>query len=239
MALSPDGKSLAAILTRRTSAFPYLLSNLTVFDLADGTQQTWTRDVCTYGKCAQVPIGDYPQIVNEPSRIQLSWTSDGRSLLFIEGPTGSQVRLLDVDAPGRNLMADSYPLPVKGGILYWRDAVITPDGKSVFIGDNPAPRALVQATLKRFSAATGKAAEVNKVLISDGLNGTGYGPDDLLWTNFNGTKIIVLGAQRGPERGSLQGHVLIPTPSGQTAGIYNGTHYTPLPWPANVVDAAW
>jgi len=239
IALSPDGTSLAAILSRVVGADVAGKGYLTVFDLRGGTQRTWVRDVCYYGKCVQGPIGDWPPIVAEPSRIQLSWTSDGRSLLFIEGSTGSQVRLLDVDAPGRDLMADSYPLPVKGGILYWRDAVITPDGKSVFIGDNPAPRALVQATLKRFSATTGKAAEVNKVLISVGLNGTGYGPDDLLWTNFNGSKIIVLGARPGPNRGSLQDHVMIPTPAGQTAGIYDGTHYTPLPWPANVVDAAW
>ena len=136
-------------------------------------------------------------------------------------------------------MADSYPLPITTGVIHWRDDVLTPDGKSVFTGNNPAPRALVQANLFRFSAATGKAAVVNRVLISVGLNGTGYGLDDVLWTNFNGSKIIVLGARPGPERGSFQGNVATPNPAGQTAGIYNGTHYTPLPWPANVVDAGW
>jgi hypothetical protein len=129
IALSPDGKSLAAILTRRVSGFPYLVSQLTIFNLSNGTQRTWTRDVCYYGKCVQGPIGDWPPIVGEPSRMQLSWTSGGRSLLFIEGSTGSQVRLLDVDAPGRNVVADSYPLPIRAGVTLWRDAVITPDAK--------------------------------------------------------------------------------------------------------------
>jgi hypothetical protein len=236
IALSPDGKSLAAILTRRVSGFPYLVSQLTIFNLSNGTQRTWTRDVCYYGKCVQGPIGDWPPIVGEPSRMQLSWTSGGRSLLFIEGSTGSQVRLLDVDAPGRNVVADSYPLPIRAGVTLWRDAVITPDAKSVFIGYNPLGG--MQATLMHFTATTGKAAEVNHVLVALPLRPTGYGPDDVLWTNFNGSKFIVLGAKPGPKRGCAH-HVFCPEPSGQTAGVYSGTQYTPLPWPANVVDAAW
>ena len=237
MALSPDGTSLAAILTRSVSRFPYFVSRLAVFNLANGTQRTWTRDVCYYGKCVQGPIGDWPPIVAEPSRIQLSWTSDGRSLLFIEGPTGSQVRLLDVDAPGRDVTADSHQLPVKGEVILWRDAVITPDGKSVFIGYNPLGG--TQATLMQFSATTGKAAQVNHVLVGLPLQPTGIGPDDVLWANFNGSKFIVLGAKPGPKRGCFHHHVYCPHPSGQTAGVYTGTRYTPLPWPANVVDAAW
>jgi len=238
MALSPDGDSLAAILSRPEGASPAGRGYLTVFDLANGTQQTWTRNVCYYGKCVQGPIGDWPPIVGEPSRTQLSWTSGGRSLLFIAGPTGSQVRLLDVDAPGRDLMADSYPVPVRGGVILWQDAVITPNGKTVFIERNSGAGTLV-SNLSRFSAATGRATVVNQVLTLAEGHTTGAGPDDVLWTNDNGSKIIVLGAQPGRKKGSFSGRVFIPTPAGQTAGVYTGTQYKRLPWPANVVDAAW
>jgi hypothetical protein len=238
MALSPDGKSLAAILSRPTAASPADRGYLSVFDLASGTQQTWTRNVCYYGKCVQAPIGDWPPIVGGPSRIQLSWTSGGRSLLFIAGPTGSQVRLLDVGAPGRDLTADSYPLPIRGGSILWQDAVITPDGKTVFIERNSGAATLI-SNLSRFSAATGSTTVVNQVVTFTEGHPTGAGPDDVLWTNDNGSKIVVLGAHRGPKTGGLKGDVFSPAASGQTAGVYTGTRYTPLPWPANVVDAAW
>ena len=243
IALSPDGGSLAAILSRAEGSALAGLGYLTVFDLANGTQRTWTRDACYYGKCVQGPIGDAPPIVEEPSRVQLSWTSGGRSLLFIEGETGSQVRLLDVDAPGRNLMADSYALPIKGGVILWQDAVITPNGKTVLIERNSGYGATLTSHLSRFSAATGRPAFVNQVLTFAAEHTTGAGPDDVLWTNYDGSKIIVLGAQPGPKTGGFNASagkvVITPTPAGQTAGVYSGIHYTPLPWPANVVDAAW
>lgn len=199
MALSPDGKSLAAILSRPAGGSLAGRGYLTVFDLANGTLQTWTRTVCYYGKCVQGPVGDWPPIVAEPSRIQLSWTSGGRSLLFIAGTTGSQVRLLDVGALGRGLTADSYALPIRGGAILWQDAVITPDGKTVFIERNTGAAELM-STLSRFSAATGSATVVNHVVTFTEGHQTGAGPDDVLWTNDNGSKIIVLGAQPARRR---------------------------------------
>jgi hypothetical protein len=46
--------------------------------------------------------------------------------------------------------------------------------------------------------------------------------DDVLWTSYNGSLAIV--------------RDVLP---GQTAGIYADGHYTPIRWPADVVDAAW
>jgi hypothetical protein len=152
--------------------------------------------------------------------------------------TGSQVRLLDVDAPGRALMAESYSIPIRGGVILWQDAVITPNGKTVFIERNSGAATLV-SNLSRYSAATGRATGINQVVTFTEGHRTGAGPDDVVWTNDNGSKIIVLGARPGPKTGSFNSHAFIPTPAGQTAGIYTGTRYTPLPWPANVVDAAW
>jgi hypothetical protein len=239
LALSPDGKSLAAIISHTSGAFGQVLEHLTVFSLATGTQRTWTREVCAKGKCAQGPIGDGFPIVSWPSRVQLSWTSDGRSLLFIPGWTGSQVRLLDVDAPGKDLMADSYALPIRTAIRLWEDAVITPDGKTVFIQYGSLHGVTTADNLLRFSAATGQETVVNQVPTVINTKATGAGPDDVLWTNYDGSKFIVLGARPGPNKGGLRGHDDTLPPSGQTAGVYDGHHYTPLPWPANVVDAAW
>ncbi len=238
MALSPDGESLAAIFFRRIPAFPYVTGDLVVFNLDAGTQRTWTRNVCDHATCADNEIGDGFPLIESPSRVQISWTSDSRSLLFIAGETGSQVRLLDVDAPGQDLTTDSHPLPIKGGVILWSDAVITPNGKTVLIERNSGAATLI-SHLSRFSAATGRASVVNQVVTFTEGSTTGAGPDDVLWTNYNGSKMIVLGGQPGPKTGGFNGRVFTPTPVGQTAGVYSGTHYSPLPWPANVVDAAW
>jgi len=42
------------------------------------------------------------------------------------------------------------------------------------------------------------------------------------WTSYNG-ELAIVGYAR----------------PGQTAGIYHGNKYTPIPWPANVIGAAW
>jgi hypothetical protein len=133
MALSPDGRSLAVIFSDPSRAIATNTpGQLTIFDLANGTRRTWIRTFCAYGRCARGPIG-LGSIARNPSVIQLSWTSDGRSVLFLSGPAGSQLRLLNIGAPGRELIADSRALPVKTAYPNWTDAVMTPDGKSIFI----------------------------------------------------------------------------------------------------------
>ena len=49
------------------------------------------------------------------------------------------------------------------------------------------------------------------------------GPDDVLWTSYDGSKIIVANVR----------------PGAPNASIYSGGLYTPIPWPANIVGAAW
>lgn len=226
MALSPNGQSLAAIFTDPSRSIGAIVpGQLTIFNLAHATRRTWIREVCAYGRCAPGPIGA-GSIVEDPSEIQLSWTADGRSLLFLTGPEGAQARLLDVDARGRNLIADSQALPVRTAFPNWTDAVITPDGQSVFIEYSTlSGDAVVRNILLRVSATTGKTTAVIQVLRN--ANRPGY----LLWTNDNGSKIVVFRAETGPPGWMI--------PSGQAAGIYSGRRYTPLRWPAGVVDAAW
>jgi hypothetical protein len=236
MALSPNGQSLAVIMSDQGRTIGTVTpAQLTIFNLANGAQQTWTRDVCYYGKCAPGPIGDKTWF-QWPSALTLSWTSDGRSLLFIAGDTGSQVRLLDTETPGGNLMSDSYALPVRTTVRYWTDAVITPNGQSVFI-DYTYGAGATGVNLLRFSARTGRASVVNNVLTYVGGRPTGYGPNLLAWTNDSGSKIIVVGARRGTA--ANQAKLPIEQQFYATAGIYAGGRYTPIPWPHGVFDAAW
>jgi hypothetical protein len=108
--------------------------------------------------------------------------------------------------------------------------VITPDGQSVFIEYSTLSGNAVQRNiLLRVSATTGKTADVIQVLRDAGVNPDR--PEYLLWTNYNGSKFVVFGALLGPP-----GRI---TPTGQTAGIYSGDRYTPIPWPTGVIDAAW
>jgi hypothetical protein len=53
----------------------------------------------------------------------------------------------------------------------------------------------------------------------------------VLWTNDDGSKLVVFRAEVFGPLGVL--------PSGQTAAIYSGRRFTPIPWPAGVIDAAW
>jgi hypothetical protein len=239
MALSPNGQSLAVIVADPSRSIGTVTpAQLTIFNLANGAQQTWTRDVCAYGKCAPGPIGAEGSILMQPSILQLSWTSDGRSLLYITGPASAQVRLLDTDTPGGNLTADSRTLPVTTAVRNWDDAVMTPDGTKVFIDytSGANPRSYGQ-TLLRFSARTGRAAVVNHILLSSGNFGSLYGPDLLAWTNSSGSKIIVIGARPGKQANHPKFPFLLE--HYPTAGVYTGSRYTPLPWPHGIIDAAW
>ena len=225
MALSPNGQSLAVIFTDPSRAIrAFIPGQLTIYNLADGTQRTWIRDVCADGRCEPGPIGD-GSILEDPTEVQLSWTSDGRSLLFLTGPASAQARLLDVDARGDSLIADSHALPLRTGIPNLTDAVITPDGQSVFIQYSTTTGLVSRNILLRVSAATGKTAAVIQVLRN------GARPDFLLWTNDDGSKFVALRSDLGPVGETI--------PSGQTVMIYSGGRYTQVPWPTGVIDAAW
>ncbi len=81
----------------------------------------------------------------------------------------------------------------------------------------------------RFSARTGKLITVNRLTVVNQGRYVAYNteadinPDDVLWTSYDGSKVIVADVRPG-----------IPN-----AGIYSDSRYTPIPWPANIVGAAW
>jgi hypothetical protein len=235
IALSPNGTSLAALLTVTASARPGSdlasgqpneQTRLYVYNLAAGTTRTWVR------KCAKCQADELSYATEDPDVATLSWASNGKSLAFIVGndASPSQLRLLDVGAPGDNLQSNSTAFDIQP--RPWNQAVMTPDGKSVFFSFNfsfGSRGRAVSASLMRFSAASGQVTKINTLplVLQDGHAG-GYdfgGPltaDTILWMNYNGSKVIVAGA--------APGHAI---------GVYSDGTYTPLPWPANAVGAAW
>jgi hypothetical protein len=213
MALSPDGRSLAAILTVGG------LNSLYVYNLTTGETRSWVWD-----GWGGDPGGLSNPISLSPGTPALSFTPDDRSVAFTfmyNHPNISfQLRLLHLGGQGNQVLPSSTPVVLNAPVNQWRQAVMTPDGKTVlmmvgFIGGTNS--------VLRFSTATGQAATINTLQPTPGY--TAVGPltvDTMLWTNDNGSTILVADAAPG-----------------HTLGVYSGKKYRPLPWPANAVGAAW
>jgi hypothetical protein len=218
MALSPDGRLLAAValhIARHTGAI-----YLRVDNLASGRSRTWAG---VNAQQAYVATGNGG----------LSWKQDSRSLAFSTAPQSDRLRLLGVTARGHEAAQDSRPLAaprVRCAGFCLDD--MTPDGKTVFVeyATGGGPGEPIWDNLVRFNVQTGTLTRINKLTII-GPKGryTGYnsaaviGPDDVLWTSYDGSKLIVADVRTGDPN----------------AGIYSGSRYTPIPWPANIVAAAW
>jgi hypothetical protein len=213
-ALSADGNSLAAIMAHGLWEYLY------VWNLQTGARMIWIRKVCHHRTCEQTALGsgDYPV-----PNVTLSWAATGRSLAFISGAGVSQLRLLNLAEPGDDVMPNSRPFRVpRTASSRWNTAYMAPDGKSVIIEFSTMRGMTLQHNLVRFSAATGKLTTINRFTYATGASVSGIFRDDVLWVNYTGSELIVSGVR-----------------SAQSAGIYYGTHYTPLKWPANVISAAW
>src|SRR3984957_1463553 len=119
IALSPDGKLLAVSMMRSTPG--NYAPTIQVLNLATGAIRTWTT-----------PTRNYPYLIGPPSWadgsrvIAFTWLNAEQSGLMA-APRG--IRLLDITAPGDNLLAGTLIVPhgvVAAGSLV--SALITPDG---------------------------------------------------------------------------------------------------------------
>src|SRR5579872_4380781 len=124
IALSPDGKLLAVSLMSDSAG--NAAPTIQVLNLATGATRTWTA-----------PTRNYPYLIGPPSWadgsrvIAFSWLNADQSGLMA-APRG--IRLLDINAPGDNLVAGTLIVPrgvVAGGKLV--SALITPDGRDVIV----------------------------------------------------------------------------------------------------------
>jgi len=124
IALSPDGKLLAVSLMSNSGGNSS--PTIQVLNLATGATRTWTA-----------PTRNYPYLIGPPSWadgsrvIAFSWLNADQSGLM-SAPRG--IRLLDIAAPGDNLLAGTVIVPrgvVAAGSLV--SALITPDGRDVIV----------------------------------------------------------------------------------------------------------
>jgi hypothetical protein len=216
MALSPNGRLLASVVQPRSASPGYL----SVYNLATGRTRTWTG--------AYVNV----QYVGEGSG-GLAWTQDSRTLAVSAATQSDRLRLLHVTARGRKVTSGSGLLRVpRVTCMGYCLTEMTPDGRTVFVeyATGGTPGGPSWDNLVNFDVQTGALARISMLTVSGpggryvGYNpGADLGPDDVLWTSYNGSKVIVADVRPG-----------VPN-----AGIYNGSHYTPIPWPSNIVAAAW
>jgi hypothetical protein len=215
MAVSPGGGSLAVVSGTLAG------SELTVYNLATDAGRSWIERQCrmlNHRKFCRIwYIGPGTGGTNPGT---VSWTADGKGLAIIVG----ELRLLDTAAAGRNLLGDSRLLvsqPSDQG-QFWRTAIITPDGRTVvvvgeLVRNRPHGRGMtVRQQLATYSAATGRI----RTIINNLPVVTGY--EQVLWTSASGRVLVVVGAR-----------------SGKGAGIISDDQYTPIPWSASIISAAW
>jgi len=176
IALSPDGKLLAVSMMRSTPG--NYAPTIQVLNLATGAIRTWT-----------VPTRNYPYLIGPPSWadgsrvIAFTWLRSTQSGLMA-APRG--IRLLDITAPGGNLLAGTLIVPngvVAAGSLV--SALITPDGRDVIVVTwrDLTPRAsthTVVVQVAELQASTGRLVrllrtqtarydQVNVVTVEDSL----------------------------------------------------------------------
>jgi hypothetical protein len=163
----------------------------------------------------------------DPGVPALSWTSDGRSVAFTfeyNLPTiSTQLRLLHIGGQGNNVVASSTPFLFHAPVTEWRQAVMTSDGKTVLMEVGfPVGGPF---SVMRISTATDQLTTINTLSMIQTAGYTEFGPliaDTILWTNDNGSTVVIADAAPG-----------------HTVGVYSGRRYTPLPWPPDAVGAAW
>jgi hypothetical protein len=215
IALSPDGLSLATITMNHQVA-----TRLIVYNLATHTVHMWMEPTCKDMPCIGGGAGYQPDI--------LSWTGDGREVAV--GSHGvrppNTLMLLNVNARGSDLLADSRLVPLHGAPVLqglsilaneWRVLQLAPDGRSVFIGVQYEG---LHQMLLRFSVRTGALISVLNKLYFKGKRF--YDFEQLLWSNSSGSSLILTYARPGA-----------------TAGILHGRTYASIPWSPSFQDAAW
>ena len=213
MALSPDGTHLAAETARSLVGE----SKLNVFDLATGTERSWSVSTCP--GCVSSGGGMLWFGVDTDA---VSWTADGQRVAFIWGNT---VRLLDTRAAGSGLLTDSKTVATWTGGLkglnQWRGAIITPDGRTVLGIEQLAGNNLngpIREHLVSWSAATGR-----QTAVLSNLNARKLGDfEQILYTNADGS-VLVLTYQR----------------PGAKAMIVHDGRSDPIPWSPSITVAAW
>jgi hypothetical protein len=211
MSLSPDASALAV--TTVPVRHPFNSGILRIYQTATGAVKRWYP-------------GDVGTGFGDQSGSSLSWQANGRTLGFIR----NGVRLLDTAAAGSNLLTASR-LAVPSPHLtppFWRQAVITPDGRTVLAAlEIIRPHSLTQQ-MDSFCARTGKLEHVlNRLPVSGGQL---Y--EQVQWSSPSGNVLLISGARHGPRLRHAAFYM-------SSIGVLARSRYTPLPWSARTFMAAW
>jgi hypothetical protein len=161
----------------------------------------------------------------------LSWTADGRTLAFplTTGHRSVQTRLLDTTAPGSSLQQASrvavnfghVPVQVNEvGTLGNSDTLITPDGRLIVSGTNPASdrpgtTGLAIAEFPARAGAPAGAARPVRTLDPITAGGQLVLYREVLWSSTDGSVLIATGFHR------LDGNSVI--------GVVTKSGFRPLP----------
>jgi hypothetical protein len=209
LALSPSGRKLA-IAVEPDDTKDLNLQEIRIYTLGTGAVRTWKGD----GN-----IGPGP---GDPK--SMSWTADERTLAFDWNSASSGgVGLLNVDAPGSSLLADSrfqarFPAPSPYGPACQNDLIITPDGSALVCGAiqaNGVDRGRDAVTeFREYSTATGKIVSVFGPWT---IARAGYLAVNVLWSNPSGSVLIGV----------------IPTTGDGRVGVISGNSFTPIPGQGN------
>jgi hypothetical protein len=213
MAVSPDGTRLAAQISDNL----FLAQDLDVFNLATGTERSWTT--LSRGNFLPVSGGMLWFGVDTDA---LSWTSDSQHVAFIWDNT---VRLLDTRAAGSDILTDSRTVATwtggDQGLDQWRGAIITPDGRTV-LGIESLSRAgrnaPVREHLVSWSTATGRPTAVLNNL--NALKRREF--EQILYTSNDGRVLVLTYLQPGTN-----------------ATIVRDGQSTAIPWSPSISVAAW
>jgi hypothetical protein len=210
LALSPSGRKLAIAVEPDNVKKDPNLQEIRVYTLGTGAVRTWKGD----GNIGSGP-GDAKSV---------SWTADERTLAFDWNSASSGgVGLLNVDAPGSSLLADSrlqarFPAPSPYGPACQNDLIITPDGSAVICGAiqaNGVDRGRDAVTeFREYSTATGK---IVRVFGPWTIARAGYLAVNVLWSNPSGSLLVGV----------------IPTTGDGRVGVISGNTFTPLPGQGN------
>ncbi len=182
IALSPDGKLLAVSLMRDSPADA--VAAIQVLDLATGATRTWTAPAHS------VYIPGPPSWADGSRVIAFTWLRSTQSGLM-SAPRG--IRLLDITAPGDNLVAGKLIVPsgvVAAGSMV--SALITPDGRDVIVVTwrDLTPQASTHTVVVQFAelqASTGRLVrllrtqterydQVHVITVEDSLGVLSLGP---------------------------------------------------------------
>jgi hypothetical protein len=210
MALSADGTSLAAVIG------DFAVNKLYVYHLTTGERHFWYATAC--GRCTPAGVGLGSGDADPGT---LSWAADGKTLafLFVDGDENQDgIRLLNTSSRSTNLLADSKLSVARSRIPFAAEAVLTPDGQTIFtVQIIASAQGHARQQLESVSAATGHLiAVLNQVSWRANF-------EQIQWTNASGSQLLISG----------------PHDTGSGAGVLKGGRYTPIPWSSKIFAAAW